>query len=109
MNANHRLINLFIPENRANQASIFTVAAANAFSGIEPDSAIISQLQRICWAYLGTGWVITGSTDHYGKSPLHTSDRFHTYTGFSQSDLILPSCAGKHAALATNTSFCVCD
>jgi hypothetical protein len=109
MNTNHRLIDLFIPENCANQTGIPAVTTADARSGIKSHSTTFSQFQCTCRAYLSTWRVIASPAYYHRESPFHAPYRPYTYAGASQSSLVLSSGTGKHAQLAANTSLRVYD
>lgn len=109
MDANHRLIDLLIPENCPNQTGVSAVTTADARGRIKSHSTALLWLQRICWAHLSTRRVITSPAYYYRKSPFHTPYGSYTYAGSSQPTFALSSGAGKHAHLAADTSLRVYD
>ena len=107
VNADHRFIDLIIPENTPHKTGVTAVAASCASGDIKANTAALSGLKGACRAHLCTRWVIASSTNHNNKSSFHTPDRPDAYTGSGQPSLALPPRTCKHTALTADASFCV--
>ncbi len=104
--ANHRFINLIIPEDTAYRASITAVTTACAFGNIETHS-LFFRLQSPCRAYFGTRRLIAGSTNYHHKSSFRATNRPDPDAGSGHPGFTLLPGTGEHTALTTNTSICI--
>jgi len=105
MDTDHGFVYFLGPEDGLNQAGLAAVTAAQTLVGIEQNTSSLPGAQGIRGAHLQAGRVFTGPADYHGETPFHPPHRMDTDAGSGQACRALSAIAGKHAALASYTSF----
>jgi hypothetical protein len=105
MDTDHGFVYFVGPEDGLNQTSLAAVTAAQTLVGIEQNTSSLPGAQGIRGAHLQAGRIFTGPADYHGETPFHPPHRMDTDAGSCQACHALSAIAGKHAALASDTSF----
>jgi len=107
--ADHRFLDLFIPEYGTDRTGIDTESAANTFGGIEIHSATVALLKSVRRTHQFTGGIFACTTDNDDKPSFYAACRSHSNSAICQSGLARQAGACKHAALASNAFLVVDD
>ncbi len=100
-------IALLIPEDGSGQTGAETVTTAQTALGHMDHSATLTGFKGLCGANSGTGRILTGPADGNRKPSAQTSPGMGENGRPGKAPQGKPPLTGKHAKLATDTSFCI--